>query len=151
MGVLTKEQRRAFREDIKEAKDLGDDDLVETLRLERRELRYELRRERRAEGLAPDQVVGKALSNVWNERKAQEFVTEDLVDIAVHVLEGELDLEQAVDEALDELAEDADELLDFSGVPVVGGLLELVDGPLFDLFLRQSLRPWVAAELRKLL
>jgi hypothetical protein len=62
-----------------------------------------------------------------------------------------LTLLEAVDEALVELAEDADELLDFSDIPVVGGIIELVDGPVFNMFIRDSLRPWVESELRKLL
>lgn len=151
LRILPKEVRKAFQDDIHDARVADDEDLVAALREERRELRKELREERRAVGGAPDQVVGKALAKVWNQEKADEFVRETLADLAVDILEGELDLLEAVDEALSELSEDADELLDFSGVPVVGGLLEMVDGPLFDMFLRESLRPWVESELRKIL
>lgn len=151
MGILSRDIRRAFREDIREALQAGDEDEAVALREDRREMRRDRRAERRERGEAPDQVLGKALADIWNEEKAEEFAREELVDIALEVVAGRLDLAAAVNEALDELAEDADDLLDFSGVPVVGGLLELVDGPLFDMFLRQSLRPWVEQEIRKLL
>lgn len=150
-GVLTREQRQAFREDIRDARQEDDDALVEALREDRRELRRQLRQERRQEGRAPDQVVGKALADIWNQDAADEFVREDLADYAVLVLEGELDIAEAVDAALEELSQDADDLLDFSGIPVVGAFLELADGPLFEMFFRESLRPWVERELRKLL
>lgn len=151
MAVLSREERQGFRAAIKAAEQEGDEELAEAIRAERRGLREERRAERREEGKAPDQVLGKALSDVWNEDKAKEFVKEDLTDLSVAVLSGELSFSGAVGEALDALAEDADDLLDFSGVPMVGFVLEMVDGPLFSMFIRDSLRPWVEAELANLL
>jgi hypothetical protein len=150
-SVLDKEERRAYRQSIREARQRGDEDAVEALREDRREERRERRKERREEGRAPDQVLGRNLAEVWNEEAAQEFIQEDLTDFAILVLQGDLDLDEAVDAALEELSQDADELLDFSGVPVVGAILEMVDGPLFAMFFRETLRPWVQTELRKLL
>ena len=149
--ILEKDTRIDFRDRIRSAVESGDDDLADELRKERQELRRRLRAERRDRGEAFDQALGRSLSRVWNEEKAQEFIKETLSDLAVDILEGESTVVEAVDEALIELAEDADELLDFSGFPVVGGLLELVDGPVFNMFIRDSLRPWVESELRKLL
>lgn len=151
LRILTKEQRRAFRDDIREARAAGDEEEVQGLRDDRLELRRRLRAERRARGEAPDQVLAQGFSNIWNEEAANDFVDEVLADLAIDIIEGEVDMAEAVDEALAELAEDADELLDFSGVPAVGGILEMIDGPLFNLFIRDSLRPWVEQELRKLL
>ena len=149
--ILEKEVRREFRDQIQEAQDAGDSAKADALRKERQDLRRQLRKERRERGEAFDQALGRSLSRVWNEDKAQEFVKETLSDLAVDIIEGELTLLEAVDEALVELAEDADELLDFSDIPVVGGIIELVDGPVFNMFIRDSLRPWVESELRKLL
>lgn len=151
LRILSKEQRQAFRDDIRDARAADDDELVATLRDDRQALRRRLRAERRERGEAPHQVLAQGFSNIWNQEAADEFVRETLADLAVDIIEGEIDMAEAVDEALSELAEDADELLDFSGVPGVGGLLELIDGPLFNLFIRDSLRPWVETELRKLL
>lgn len=151
MGVLTREERQAYRKGIDAAQSQNDDARIEELREERRALRKARREERRAEGKAPDQVIGRTLASVWDEKKAREFVDEDLTDIAHQVLDGELTFEEAVDEALVELAEDADDLLDFSGIPVVGDIIEAFDGVVFRMFLKETLRPWVAEQLRKIL
>lgn len=98
---------------------------------ERRELRKERRTERRAER-------GPFLGITWE--KLEPLAEELILDIAGDLLPGE----EKMEEVIDELAERADEFLNWQGLPMaVTLILETVDGVIISAIARGTLRPMV--------
>ena len=97
----------------------------------RRELRKERRAERRADR-------GPFLGITWE--KLEPLAEELILDIAGDLLPGE----EKMEEVIDELAERADEFLNWRGLPMaVTLILETVDGVIISAIARGTLRPMV--------
>ena len=105
---------------------------------EKRALRKERRAERREER-------GPFLGIKWE--KLEPLAEELILEIAGDLLPGE----EKMEEVIDELAEKADEFLEWRGLPVVVTLaLETIDGVFLRAIARGTMRPMVQKVYEKL-
>ncbi len=100
-----------------------------------KEERREIRKERRAER---KENRGPLLGIKWE--KLEPLAEELILDIAGDLLPGQ----EKMEEVIDELAERADEFLNWQGLPLaITLILETVDGVIIKAIARGTLRPMV--------
>lgn len=114
MPLLTRDERENLSKDEKKA------------------IRKERRKERRKR-------TAEKFRKIFQFKVFEELAKETIRDLADDVLPRDEEL----DEVLDELIDRIDEFMDFRGLGLVGSILEMIDGLIISVVVKELLRPQV--------
>lgn len=99
---------------------------------EKKKIRKERRKVRR-------KATAEKFRKIFKSKVFEELAIETIRDLADEVLPRDEEL----DEVLDELVDRIDEFMDFRGLGLVGSILEMIDGLIINVVVKELLRPQV--------
>lgn len=99
---------------------------------EKKKIRKERRKVRR-------KATAEKFRKIFQVKAFEELAKETIRDLADDVLPRDEEL----DEVLDELVDRIDEFMDFKGLGLVGSILEMIDGLIINVVVKELLRPQV--------